>query len=496
LSDNEIRLRYSGFIIFATRILSVATGLLFQLMIARATTTLEYGIWFNINDVSTYFTLLVGVLPFWALRFVARGREGATKTGILANLLMAIIATIIYLLLLPTITSALDIDAEYFHLYMLSALQILEGYSLNALEAGLRAKIPHVIGYGLLIAEGCKVVLGYILIIVFQRPLLGAKLSLITAFALQTFYYLNLLKGDFTHRVNWTYVREWLKGSIVNIYHIVGNQIMAFVFILLFTYGGEGARSNYGAAGQIANVVTYASSLAFALYPKLLANRKPEDIPTSLKTVFMFAIPMTVGVIVLSDSYVIIIKDIYQDAWPILIVLAINAFLGTASNLFSAILFGVEQVDERARISFRRLVKSRLFIVFSLPYLQSAIILPTAFYALTANMQNESVQAAISISLIITFTDLVTCLIRYVITRQMVTFTLPWRNLGKYVFASLVMATVFYLLPHPTRILFTLGMTAIGGIVYFTSLMVIDREARTLVLSIWAELKQKVQITS
>jgi hypothetical protein len=297
---------------------------------------------------------------------------------------------------------------------------------------------------------------------------------------------------DFTHRVNWAYVREWLKGSVANIYSIVGSQIAAFVFILLFTYGGEGARSNYGAAAQIASVVTYSSSLAFALYPKLLADRKPEDITTSFKTVLMFAIPMTVGAMALSDSYVIILKDIYRDAWPILIVLAINAFLGTVSNLFGAVLFGVEQVDEQASISFRGLVKSRLFIVFSLPYLQSAIVLPSAFFALTANTQNKSVQAAISISLIITLTNVVTCLIRYVIARKMITFALPWRNIMKYVFASLIMTTAFYLLPHPTRILFTLGMTAFGGIIYFTSLMAIDKEARTLVLTIWEEIKRKV----
>jgi hypothetical protein len=470
----------------------VATGLLFQLMIARATTKLEYGIWFNINDVSTYFTLLVGVLPFWALRFAARGREGAAKTGVLANLMMSITVTVIYLILLTPITSTLGIGEEYLPLYFLTALQMMELYSIHALEAGLRAKIPHVIGYGLLIAECCKIVLGYVIIIVFQRPLLGAKLSLITAFALQTLYYVKLLMEDFTHRVNWAYVREWLKGSVANIYSIVGSRIAAFVFILLFTYGGEGARSNYGAAAQIASVVTYSSSLAFALYPKLLADRKPEDITTSFKTVLMFAIPMTVGAMALSDSYVIILKDIYRDAWPILIVLAINAFLGTVSNLFGAILFGVEQVDEQASISFRGLVKSRLFIVFSLPYLQSAIVLPSAFFALTANTQNKSVQAAISISLIITLTNVVTCLIRYVIARKMITFALPWRNIMKYVFASLIMTTAFYLLPHPTRILFTLGMTAFGGIIYFTSLMAIDKEARTLVLTIWEEIKRKV----
>jgi hypothetical protein len=42
---------------------------------------------------------------------------------------------------------------------------------------------------------------------------------------------------------------------------------------MLFAYGGEAARGNYGAAAEIANVITSSSFLAFALYPKLLAEK-------------------------------------------------------------------------------------------------------------------------------------------------------------------------------------------------------------------------------
>ncbi|RJS82497.1 hypothetical protein CW707_00800 [Candidatus Bathyarchaeota archaeon] len=59
MAKNEIRLQYSGFIIFAAKLLSVATGLAFQFMIARNTTPEEYGLWFNVNDILAYFTLLV-----------------------------------------------------------------------------------------------------------------------------------------------------------------------------------------------------------------------------------------------------------------------------------------------------------------------------------------------------------------------------------------------------------------------------------------------------
>jgi len=41
LGKNEIRVQYSGFVIFATRIVSVVTGLAFQYMIARSTNPQE-----------------------------------------------------------------------------------------------------------------------------------------------------------------------------------------------------------------------------------------------------------------------------------------------------------------------------------------------------------------------------------------------------------------------------------------------------------------------
>ena len=73
---SDIRLKYSGLVVFASYILSVATGLAFVLMITRNVSTEEFGVWGNISDLSNYFILLSGVIPFWATRFVAREHGG------------------------------------------------------------------------------------------------------------------------------------------------------------------------------------------------------------------------------------------------------------------------------------------------------------------------------------------------------------------------------------------------------------------------------------
>jgi len=500
LTKREIRLQYSGFVIFAAKLLSIATGFIFQVMIARATSLPghepEYDLWFNINDIAIYFTLLAGVLPFWTMRFVAREKEGAVKTGIFSNLAISIIATLIYLPLVPLITSALGISANYVSLYFVISIQIIEFHSLNMLEACLQARIPHTIGYGLLVQQFCKVILGYVLIIQLQQPLLGAVVASVVAFLIQIVYYFKLLAQELKQKTRWEYAKEWLKGSIANIYNVVGNQIATYIFIMLFAYGGEGARGRYGAAVQITNVITYSAFLAFALYPKLLAERKREDIATSFKMVLMFAIPMTAGAISLSNSYIIILKSEYIETAPVLIVLAIDALVSVVSGLFSSVLFGFERFDEEAKISLSELAKSRLLVVFSLPYLHSAITLPTAFYVLTTYAQNQPFQAALYVSIINSSVRFAMFLLLCVIVRKMIRLDIPWSNIAKYLFASAVMATALSLIPHPTTISLTLGITAIGGIIYLSLLMAIDKEARMLAIAVWRELKSKVKGTS
>lgn len=96
---------------------SVVTGLVFAYILthellvpAPATGKTYYDLWFNVNDLTGYFTVMAGVLPFWAMRFTTRGKKGSIKTGILANLTISGIATLIYLLLIPLITAMMGIS--------------------------------------------------------------------------------------------------------------------------------------------------------------------------------------------------------------------------------------------------------------------------------------------------------------------------------------------------------------------------------------------------
>jgi O-antigen/teichoic acid export membrane protein len=496
LTKSEIRVQYSGFIVFAAKMLSVATGLVFTLMLTRSTNQDQLGIWGNINDILAYFGFLASAFPFWAMRFAARDKEGSLKTGLIANLTISVIATLIYLPTIPIIMSLLHVSGTYMIIYLIASMQIMENYLISMLEACLRAKRPQTIGYGLLVEESFKILIAYILIIRLQQPLLGALFSIIIAFTIQIAYYFKLLSKELLQPIKWSYVKEWLKGSTINIYSVVGDRIAALVFIMLIAYdpiAGQQARGIYLAAMTIANVIMYSSYLSFALYPKLLAENNIQDIITSLKSVLMFAIPMAAGAIALSDSYLIMLNEIYKQAATLLIVLAINALVQTISQFFSSVLYGFERIDEKAKIPLKKLVKSPLFKAFTLPYVHSAITLPTTFYLLTNFAKDQPLSAAIYVGIIDTVARSVTFLALYIIIWKMVKIDIPWMNIAKYSAASAVMALFlfFIIIPHPTRLSVILGMTAIGAIIYFVLLTAIDKEARELIRSIWQEIKFK-----
>jgi hypothetical protein len=273
---------------------------------------------------------------------------------------------------------------------------------------------------------------------------------------------------------------------------------------MLYDIGGAGGRGRYGAAATVTNVISYSSFLAFALYPKLLAEKKREDITTSLKMVLMFAIPMTVLAVVMADSYITLLRQDYPDASVVLMVLAVDTLILVVNNIFSAVLFGMESLDQDEKISFRDLVRSRLFIAFSLPYLRSAITLPLTYYVLITFAFHQPLQAALYVSAIYLMGHIIVFFAMYTLARKSIKIDIPWKSISKYVLASAVMGALLFILPHPTGVALTastmeilfniakvLGLTGIGAAVYLGIVMAIDRDARTLPKSILQEVRGK-----
>jgi len=495
------RLVRSGLILFLSRLISAVTGLAFTIMITRSVPEAEYGIWANINvDIVTYFTLLSGILPFWIIRFFARGYKDSAKTGVIANLLFGISSAIIYVIFIPFLLPFLHIRLNYLPIYLLASIQILEIYLTSAFQPILRTVKIETLAYGFLIEEITRVVLGYWLILNARMGLYGAMLALISAFFVQFLVYLYASKNFLYGKIKWSYIKEWIKGSVANLYNIIGQRVAAFSTLLLIIVCGEvvglKARAYYGAASQVASVISYTVFLVFALYPRLLMKQESEDISESFKLFFMFAIPMTVGAVMLADSFLTIFgKGVvagelidYSVATPVLCLLAPSVLALSISQVFNSIIFSAEKFDLEARIPLKELVHSKIFKIFTLPYVKALIVLPTLYFIL-AFLGSDPVASALSLAALSVITEVFLLMIRILLARNTLNFSFPWRNILNYSFASAIMAGFLLLTEHPTRISTVLLYTLAAGGIYFAVLLVIDKDARGLVKAVIGEIK-------
>jgi hypothetical protein len=456
-----------------------------------------YGIWTSIFDYVAYFTLFSGVFPFWATRFVSRGKPGTIKTSTIAQLFtslifMAIYEPVIYLIYIDVIARKIGTTA-YLPIFLLAGLYIVAFYMITVFEAILQPKRPQTLGYGLLIEEIVKVGVALILILGFHQLFLGAMLALILSFFAQVGYYVWLLADDFKEKTNWSYLKEWFKGSTVIAFNAVGNQLSSFVYILLFFYGGPNTRAYYQAAGSFTAIIGYSISLSIALYPRLLSQScSKEQVGTSFRTVMMLGIPIAAITMVMSFSFLTVLNVTYGVAWPVLVALSIYTLFGLVSSFYSNCVMGVEIFDAEGKIGLRRLIKSKIFVVFALPYLNAAIAIPLTYLALTMLPVAGSVQATLYVVVILIAAQLSTFTFLYTYMRHSIGIPVAWKSMGKYALAAALAAVILYLLPTTTTLLSTIAKAIAGFVIYVAFLLAIDKQARELIRQVWNEVKGNI----
>ena len=474
--------------VFTTQLLGVVTGLIFTLLLTRSMTAGQFVIWTNIFDYIPYFILFSGTLPFWVTRFTARKKEGTIKTSVFGQLTIALASMIVYFPAIFLISNAIGTTA-YLPIYLIAGLSILTSYMVIIFESILQATEPQATGYGFIIQEIVKVAVALVVILVFKQVFLGAILALVVAPTVQVLYYGYLLSDYFKEKAKWSYLKEWLKGAPAILYNAIGVQLLSFFLILLFLYGGSEARAYYQAALSFTTIVGYASSLAVAVYPRLLANScSEEEVGVSFRTVLMLAIPLATLTIVMAASFLTVLNISYAVAWPVLVALTVDTLIVLVYTFYSSCLMGVEAFDAEGTISLHKLVRSKIFKLFSIPYLQAAVVLPLTYYVLTQFPLANPVQATVAVVTILITVHLGTFIGLYIFMRKIIRIPIAWKSITKYVLAALLMAIALYFLPSTTTLLSTIAKTIGGFALYVGLLLLIDAQARGLVRLIWKEI--------
>ena len=478
--SKDIRLRFSGLVIFSARIFSIFTGLAFSILLTRFLSEPEFGVWRNLNAVISTFGLAGSIFPYWAARYTARNFQGAMKLGLIANVLLAVPIAILAFLLGPVLASAANTSAVF---YFYATLILLQSYVIVALDSVVTVVKTHSIGYALAIYEIVKLLFAFLLIVVLHIGIPGALTALFVANCGWIATYVLVLRNYWAEKIDYRYFASWLKGSFLNFYS-VGSGLLGSLdaFILLFK-GGSVAVAIVGAAAIVAGPVAYTTSLSAALYPTLLSGGTAEDVETVWRTSLLFSIPLTLALFGLAPSFLAILKADYVVASFILALLVFRAFGSTIGAIFDTVITGSDRLDMTGSFTIGQAIRSRIFLGISTGYIIDPFYL-VALWFLLQPFSADPLRAAQVAALLGLLQTLAVLPLKYLIARRAVKLRFPTISALKYSLVSGALVAVAFLLPQPLSPFTTLSVFAIGAIIYFLVLYFIEDEARLIIKSV------------
>jgi O-antigen/teichoic acid export membrane protein len=496
LDKPRIRLKYAGFISFSSQLYSLLTGLIFSVMVARKLPVESFGVWSYLLAVFNYFMLVPPLIGYWIIRFTARGRDTGGAALILgvatSTMLTSILIALSSLIALP-----LRIDLS---ILMLLAIQLFVSVvyaSLEWLSTGLK---PEAIAYSYMVFESLKVTAAFILVFLLQLGVEGAIASIIIGLIGRIITTITLIRKYISLKFNSKIALRAIKDLWLPLYGAIPGLISRIDAILIASLTGSREGLAFIAAVQtVGSTISYSLSLASALYPKLLAEKRISDVEEALRLVFVIAIPLCAGVVILAPYLLSILRIDYVEAYVPLAVYALTQLFLITGSIASTTLSGLEDVDLDENARFKDYVKSRIFKVASIGLFSS--ILYIAVLLTTLNLVKLSTPMEISLIWVMTNTTAniasTTCLI--ILIRKLSIKT-PWRNIFNYVLSTAIMAIPVIIL-KPRNIVVEAVTTLkniaptiiIGALTYFIILYIIDQWFRELISKILIHIKPSLR---
>ena len=154
MARKRIRLRYTGLVAYATRVISIFTGLIFIITVTRNVPTDEFGVWQYISLLTSYIVFPLRGINYWATRDLARDVQRSARTCILLNMAIAFMGMTLFLAVSGTGAAFLHTDISYF---VISSMTVLVIAAIRGLEAVAYGSKPQAIAYSFLGFEVSKV---------------------------------------------------------------------------------------------------------------------------------------------------------------------------------------------------------------------------------------------------------------------------------------------------------------------------------------------------
>ena len=479
-------LRSTGLLVFAARIISAFTGLLFTVMVARWLTPAGLGTWEVIVTLVTFAAYPVGFVAFWVTRDVARGQM-VGRTALVAGVLLSGLGILLYFgfttftysriasSVLPFLLGALLVPLSYW-----SAVS-------NSIVQGFR---PGAYGPSLVISEVAKLAVAYEALFVYRLAIEGVILALITSYFVQSAVGTYLVRLTTAESIDLSQVRRWSRLAwLPAVSYLPTVLAVADTYVAAVGFGAQ-IVGYYQVAFIVASVVGYSSSLAFSLYPLLLRGGNERLPAVSMEFSLLFAIPMAAGCVALAGPILFLFGSKYLASSIGLAILASMFIFTVVSGIVDQALQGTEKADIGERPRFWALIRSNLLFVPVANVLYGAFYVSTLYLALSyASSSGFSISSTIELWALVQLSATVFFMLVKARRARKVARLLPGISVAYYLLAAVVMSVVIYLVSGPLvpqdvgtlsyggRLM---GVGMLGATIYFGMVYVLDARFRDL----------------
>lgn len=490
-----IRLKYSGLVNFASRIISVATGLMFTILVTRRLSEELFGTWQFYLSLLNYFVVPSSIVNYWLTRDMGRGRKVA-KSGIVFSGTISMISAILFILLSPMFRESVSVDMQTLLAFTFWIIIMCCTSSLEAICYGIQ---PQTVGYGVIVFEVSKVIFGALMVGYLKYSLFGAVLSIDLALIIQVLFYLLSVSKHLKERVCLRDIGRWLRTSWIPLISILPWLVFLQDAVVVTLISGSLLPIAYIRAANIfAGVISFSGNLAIGLYPKLLSGGSERDIEESLELVLLFLIPMVFGQLILAEPILYILRKEYAIAHDVLRVMVISSAIATIKGLFSTIILGVEKADLNENLSWKNLAKSYLMKI-PIAELFGSLAYVLMISITTGMLSHLNTPLLVSISTVTCLLTVNTSLTIYYVraSRKLINFGLNLKRISKFLLSTLIMTMIIQIF-YPeaakseqilTVLLSLMPIILIAALVYFAVLSLIDEESRKLFKNVFKILR-------
>jgi O-antigen/teichoic acid export membrane protein len=303
---------------------------------------------------------------------MSRGNESGS-TSFISNLSLSLGLIPIYIAVVIIFSENSNAIPESMFFGLILVPLYLISVNLSTINTSFQ---PHVVSKTLVIFETTRVPAALIFVYFLGLGIDGAIIAMFFAYLIRIIYQIFLARSKLKSKFQINYLKNWGKFSWLSFYSAGPNLFRTFdIALYTIILSSVIGIAFYVASGTIGKLVSHAEKITLGLQPKLLSGGDHSQISESLSLVLLFGLPLTGLSIVFSKPALFALNPIYQEAWPVVIFLALQTFFLAIVNSIQNSMVSIEKIDIDKRPSWRNFVSSNLFWVPTFRYVKLGIYL-------------------------------------------------------------------------------------------------------------------------